>query len=241
MKRKNKSEMQSEAKRKWEAQKEASKNWPPFPLKVDCAYSGSQDPERILCAFEAVNWLIDVAFDQEHKERGVKGLWHSELYQEQYIEALREVADINITWTELGVKLPTVLPANNTNRLNKEDFFDLRRWFEIVCQLVNADIQAHKLEAIGIAEDETITIPQIKNEQDTPVDDKELTIITELAEGSDKTFIQVEIAAATGIKRGTLKDKLLRLEQIGLVYRPLGKRKGYKITEKGKEIVKRNE
>jgi hypothetical protein len=73
------------------------------------------------------------------------------------------------------------------------------------------------------------------------VDDKELTIITELADGTDKTCSQVEIEAATSIKRGTVKDKLIRLEKIGLVHRPLGKRKGYQITDKGREIAKRNQ
>jgi len=78
--------------------------------------------------------------------------------------------------------------------------------------------------------------------QDYPaIDDKELTILVELAESSDKTSIQVEIEAATSIKRGTLKDKLQRLESIGLIHRPLGKRKGYQITDKGREIANRNQ
>jgi DNA-binding MarR family transcriptional regulator len=73
------------------------------------------------------------------------------------------------------------------------------------------------------------------------IDDKELTILAELAEGSDKTYSQIEIHAATSIPRGTIKDKLPRLENIGLIHRPLGKRKGYQITDKGREIAKRNE
>jgi DNA-binding MarR family transcriptional regulator len=73
------------------------------------------------------------------------------------------------------------------------------------------------------------------------IEDKELTILTELAEGSDKTYSQVEIEAATSIPRGTIKDKLPRLESKGLVHRPLGKRKGYQITDKGREVVHRNE
>ena len=78
--------------------------------------------------------------------------------------------------------------------------------------------------------------------QDYPaIDDKELTILVELAEISDKTSIQAEIEAATSIKRGTLKDKLQRLESIGLIHRPLGKRKGYQITDKGREIANRNQ
>ena len=73
------------------------------------------------------------------------------------------------------------------------------------------------------------------------IDDKELTVLADLAEGTDKTFSQVEIEAGTNIKRGTLKDKLQRLETIGLIHRPLGKRSGYQITDKGREIVKRNQ
>lgn len=76
---------------------------------------------------------------------------------------------------------------------------------------------------------------------DIAIDDKELTILTELSEGSNKTYMQIEIEATTSIPRGTIKDKLPRLEKIGLVHRPLGERKGYQITEKGREIVKRNE
>lgn len=79
-----------------------------------------------------------------------------------------------------------------------------------------------------------------ENQDHIAIDDKELTIIIELAESSDKTFTQVEIAAATNIKRGTLKDKLLRLESLGLVHRPLGERKGYQSTDKGREIANRH-
>ncbi|MCX5632181.1 MAG: hypothetical protein NTW93_00660 [Phycisphaerae bacterium] len=85
---------------------------------------------------------------------------------------------------------------------------------------------------------------ETKNKPDTEniaVDDKELTILIELNAGDNKTFSQVEITASTSIKRGTLKDKLLRLEKIGLVHRPLGKRKGYQITDKGREIAKRHQ
>ncbi|MHC4533541.1 MAG: winged helix-turn-helix transcriptional regulator [Planctomycetota bacterium] len=74
-----------------------------------------------------------------------------------------------------------------------------------------------------------------------PVDDKELTILVELSEGIDKTYSQIEIAIATNIPRSTIKDKLSRLEKNGLVHRPLGKRKGYKITNKGQRIAQRNQ
>jgi len=76
---------------------------------------------------------------------------------------------------------------------------------------------------------------------DIAIDDKELTILAELAEGKNKTYVQVEIEAATSIPRGTIKDKLQRLEGVGLIHRPLGKRKGYQITDKGREIAHRNE
>jgi DNA-binding MarR family transcriptional regulator len=84
-------------------------------------------------------------------------------------------------------------------------------------------------------------VQENQNQDNIAIDDKELTILAELAEASDKTFSQVEIEAATNIKRGTLKDKLPRLENIGLVHRPLGKRKGYKITDKGRKIANRNQ
>ena len=80
-----------------------------------------------------------------------------------------------------------------------------------------------------------------QNQDRIAVDDKELTILVELAEGTDKTFSQVEIEAATSIKRGTLKEKLQRLESISLIHRPLGERSGYQITDKGREIANRNQ
>ena len=74
-----------------------------------------------------------------------------------------------------------------------------------------------------------------------PLDDKELTILIELADNQDKTFSQVKIGAFTNMPQGTIKDKLLRLESIGLVHRPLGERKGYQITPKGRQIAQRNQ
>jgi len=246
MKRKNKSQAQSEAKRKWDVQKEVSNNWPPFPLKADCVYPGSKDPERIWCALKALNWLIDTAFRQKQLEHGAKGLYHSELYREQYVEALEEATDINVTWTGWGIKLPTVPVAYNTNRLKEGDFFDLRQWFQIVSDLVGADIKKREKQDISIVEkDIQESVPQQKAGQgkmdDIAIDDKELTILTELAGGSDKTFMQIEIEAATSIPRGTIKDKLPRLEKIGLIQRPLGKRKGYQITDIGRVVAHRNE
>jgi len=154
MKRKNESQAQSGAKRKWNAQKEVSKNWPPFPLQEDGCYPGSKDPERIWCAFRALNWLIDVAIHQEEIERGAKGLWYSDLYREQYLSALEEAANIKRTWTGLLNinKLQTVPVADNTCRLKKEDFSNLRQWFQTVGDLVSGDIEEHEKQAIAIAE-----------------------------------------------------------------------------------------
>lgn len=78
-------------------------------------------------------------------------------------------------------------------------------------------------------------------EENIPIEDKELTILMELNEANEKLLSQTELSAATSIKRGTLKDKLLRLEGVGLVCRPLGKRKGYQITNKGREVCNHNE
>ncbi len=74
-----------------------------------------------------------------------------------------------------------------------------------------------------------------------PIDDKEFSILVELnGRPPNVTLSQVEIGAATDIPQGTIKDKLPRLEDIGLVHRPLGKRKGYQITSKGKQVAQRN-
>lgn len=92
--------------------------------------------------------------------------------------------------------------------------------------------------ASGDKAEETQNKPDTEN---IAVDDKELTILIELNAGENKTFSQVEIEASTSIKRGTIKDKLPRLEEIGLIHRPLGKRKGYQITDKGRKIAKRHQ
>lgn len=65
------------------------------------------------------------------------------------------------------------------------------------------------------------------------LDDEEETILTELGDNPQKTHKLVEISAATSIKLRTVGEKLKRLENLDLVHRPLGERKGYSITPKG--------
>ncbi len=119
---------------------------------------------------------------------------------------------------------------------------------KIGCLTFHLPEEANELRRVAklLAEDKKQIIEQQEKAgqsktDDIAIDDKELTILVELAEVKDKTYSQVEIGASTSIKRGTLKDKLQRLEKIGLVYRPLGKRKGYRITDKGREIANRNQ
>jgi hypothetical protein len=86
-------------------------------------------------------------------------------------------------------------------------------------------------------------VEEIKNKPDIEniaVDDDELTILTELNAEQVQTLGRKKLYAITGIKDGTLKDKLRRLENIDLVSRPLGERKGYRITDKGREVVKKS-
>ena len=135
----------------------------------------------------------------------------------------------NWTWADQFAELIWDRISNLDSRTLYEKGDDLKSHFEGILRVIqkDLDIRANK--------------PQGKGGKDIPVDDKELTILAELAEGSDKTYSQVEIEAATSIPRGTIKDKLLRLESIGLIHRPLGKRKGYQITDKGREVAHRNE
>lgn len=67
-------------------------------------------------------------------------------------------------------------------------------------------------------------------------DDDEQNIIFELS-GASKLMRQREIARKAKIREGTVKDKLPRLEKLGLADRPKGPRSGYAITDKGKAYI----
>ncbi len=122
--------------------------------------------------------------------------------------------------------------------LEKKDIsLKLTGKLEDISKNLKKDSLSEKQVETVLASDEAEDVTK----ENIPIEDKELTILVDLAEGTDKTCTQIEIEAATKIKRGTIKDKLLRLENIGLVHRPLGKRKGYQITNKGRQVVQRNQ
>ena len=53
------------------------------------------------------------------------------------------------------------------------------------------------------------------------------------------TLLQVEIEQASGEPIKTVKSLLPELETLGYVHRPHGSRKGYAITDKGREFLPR--
>jgi len=133
-------------KEKFEAhQKYIKENWPPFPLNEDGCYPGSKDPVRISCAIDAMNWVIEVALSNaEYAKTHYVNIWSNEPYKEQYIEALKEAADIYSTWTHWGFDLFNLPKVENTNRPNKKDYFNLRDWFVDAFHLVEAELEKHE-------------------------------------------------------------------------------------------------
>lgn len=199
MKRKNKSQAQSEAKRKWDAQKEASKNWPPFPLKSDYAYDGSKYIELILEAFHAMNWLCNAGLEYQDKYKEYKlELWSSKLYTEQYNDAIELATDIYSTWTDFGIKLQQIPIAVNTNRLNFKDFHRLRQWFLTTYRLVQAYINTYERKSSG-DKVETLKQPLGIGGQDKPQDIITSRVVIKEYELSKSTLFRA-------IKDGRLKD-----------------------------------
>ena len=71
-----------------------------------------------------------------------------------------------------------------------------------------------------------------------PIDDMQRTILEELGGSTVAPLKQVELEASLpSLKRRTIGEKLIELEKLGLVGRPLGKRRGYSITTKGSELI----
>jgi predicted transcriptional regulator len=179
-------------------------------------------------------------------------------------DAIKIVKKLAMYWTSLEVKYPKeamqllrcVRSGLSTYRAKNRNIPPIPNdWLGIQDWIIDANKCLHKAsktietkknknEDLTDTEQNSGEAGKTKNKPDTQniaVDDKELTILIELNAGDNKTFSQVEIGASTSIKRGTIKDKLPRLEKIGLIYRPLGKRKGYQITDKGREIAKRHQ
>jgi len=63
-----------------------------------------------------------------------------------------------------------------------------------------------------------------------------MNILTALSEAKT-TIIQVDIEQASGYPIKTVKSLMPELETLGFVHRPHGKRRGYSITDKGRELL----
>ncbi len=191
-----------------------------FQCKLFGLFTREEEPrnrnQMLMCEFALIAAIHDEALDIPACDR------LTDRDKDDWVESLwKDVSHGGVTWDDL-------LTYGDRMRNINTAFNDME-----------ADLAKQSAETK--LEIETQEEDRQSETDDIAIDDKELTIIVELSEGSDKTYSQVEIEAATNIPRGTIKDKLLRLETIELVHRPLGKRKGYQITDKGREIVKRNE
>jgi hypothetical protein len=71
------------------------------------------------------------------------------------------------------------------------------------------------------------------------VKQEEMKILESLAREHPATVTQEKLAADTGLSEKTVGNALRRLGKIGLTHRPLGKRKGDGLTDRGLSVVRR--
>jgi len=123
-----------------DAYKESLKDWPPLPLKNYNVYDRSY-PELVNEAFRAMNLVYSTGCTHENPERdGVHynlKLWSSDLFTEQYNEALKVAKYIYPYWSKKGLTLSQVPEPENADKLTKNDFTILFEWFMEIIQLVN--------------------------------------------------------------------------------------------------------
>jgi hypothetical protein len=72
-----------------------------------------------------------------------------------------------------------------------------------------------------------------------PVNGDEMKILESLARYYPETRTQEDLAADADLSVRTVADALKRLESVGLVCRPLGKKKGFALTDKGLAVARR--
>jgi hypothetical protein len=142
MKRKDKSQEQSEAqakqeahdlkikeaKRKYDAYQTARKNedtgWPPFPLPD---IFDNDDPNLIYAAIDAI-------------ARIRRCYCKSGFNSPQYKAAFEVASDARIAWSNENLTLPEIPIAKNIDWPTEQDFFELQQWFSSTSVLVRAEI-----------------------------------------------------------------------------------------------------
>ncbi len=83
----------------------AAENWPPFPLDEEGCYPGSKDPNRIWCAWIALNWVIHVASGNEEAfALHYNNVWSVTMYEDQYMQALEDAAVRQLILTQTTIE-----------------------------------------------------------------------------------------------------------------------------------------
>jgi CheY-like chemotaxis protein len=91
----------------------------------------------------------------------------------------------------------------------------------------------------GEGEEEKAACPRTESPAAAHLTKMQLDILEAMAASPAQTLVQVDIIVAGGYGKHATRQCLAELEKIGFVHRPQGDRKGFAVTDEGRDFIKR--